>query len=88
MLHLEAMRFRAAMVSIITVGVLAASAQAAEACTGDTWYGTGNASAATSGSWETASDWSAGVPGNSTVVCITVPGSYEVTLAPDRRGVW
>ncbi len=84
MLHLEAMRFRTAMVSIITVGVLAASAQAAEACTGDTWYGTGNASAATSGSWETASDWSTGsVPGNSTAVCITVPGNYEVTLAPE-----
>ncbi len=34
--------------------------------------------------WSDAADWTAGVPGEGapTAVCITVPGTYTVTLAP------
>jgi hypothetical protein len=77
-------RFRATIVATLTVCFLAASAQAAQACTA-TWYGPGgNSSAATTGSWETASNWSAdAVPGSTDDVCITLPGTYTVTLAPE-----
>jgi hypothetical protein len=35
-----------------------------------------------SGAWSSAGNWTAGVPDSSSDVCITVPGTYTVTLAP------
>jgi hypothetical protein len=50
---------------------------AAPACT-DSWR------APVSGGWSVAGNWSAGVPGEAGPVaaCITIPGTYTVTLAP------
>ena len=46
------------------------------ACT-DSWK------TATSGNWDTPTNWSTGaVPGSSDVACITVPGTYTVTYQP------
>jgi len=45
----------------------------ASACT-DSWK------SAVSGSWATASDWSTGVPVSTDDVCITVAGTYTVTV--------
>jgi uncharacterized repeat protein (TIGR01451 family) len=55
-----------------------AAAQTLPACT-DSW------AAAVSGAWDDASMWTAGVPGGDAVSCITVAGTYTVTL-PD--GDW
>jgi hypothetical protein len=56
----------------------------AQAAGCDTWYGAGgNSSQAKSGEWGTASNWSTGeAPTPSVPACITVPGTYTVTLAP------
>ena len=37
---------------------------------------------AASGAWSVAANWTTGVPGGTSDVCITVPGTYTVTLAP------
>jgi hypothetical protein len=37
---------------------------------------------AVSGAWSAAANWTAGVPVGASDVCITVPGTYTVTLAP------
>ncbi len=37
---------------------------------------------AVSGAWSVPGDWTAGVPATNSDVCITVPGTYTVTLAP------
>lgn len=56
--------------------VAGASARKQGGCT-DSW------AAASSGSWGTASAWSAGrVPTSTDDVCITLPGTYTVTIAP------
>jgi hypothetical protein len=56
--------------------VAGASARTQSGCT-DSW------AAASSGSWGTASAWSAGrVPTTTDNVCITLPGTYTVTIAP------
>jgi hypothetical protein len=69
-------RTRLALVCLLTLGALTASvANAQAAC--DTWK------AATSGKWGEASNWSTGkVPGNADEACITLSGTYTVTLEP------
>ena len=63
---------------VCAAGVLAAFVPAsalAASCT-DSW------ASPVSGEWKTASNWSTGkVPGSIDEVCITVPGTYTVTLA-------
>jgi hypothetical protein len=82
---MTARRF-ALSLTVSLAALLFSSAGAAQAagCTGDTWYGpAGNSSQATSGEWGTASNWSAGeAPTPSVPACITVPGTYTVTLQP------
>jgi hypothetical protein len=70
-------------VSLVALLCFAGVAQAA-GCTGDTWYGPHNGvpTEGTSGAWGDASDWSAGVPSGNTQVCITLPGTYTVSLKP------
>jgi collagen type VII alpha len=87
-------RKRLVVLGVVMCGALCLSvagaplASAGTACVGDTWYGPGgSASLATSGNWLTASNWSTGVlPGNSDVACITVPGTYTVTVQPTDIG--
>jgi len=80
----------------LSVGVLAVSAVAAGslAFVGSAVVAPGVASAAppactdswktaTSGNWDTATNWSTGVvPGSSDVACITIAGTYTVTYQP------
>jgi hypothetical protein len=75
-----------AVLGLSTASAPLASAQTG--CVGDTWYGPGgSASLAKSGNWLTASNWSTGVlPGNSDAACITVPGTYTVTVQPTDIG--
>lgn len=72
---------RAMVVCILAVGCLGPAVASAAACT-DTWYGPGgSATTATSGTWGTPGNWSNGaVPTTSDAVCITVPGTYTVTV--------
>jgi hypothetical protein len=66
---------RSLLVCILTLGALTASVASAQAC--DTWK------SAVSGSWGTPTDWSSGeVPSNTEEACITLPGTYTVTLEP------
>lgn len=68
-------RTRTLLVCILTLGALTASVASAQAC--DNWTNTSG------GSWGTAADWSSGeVPGNTEEACITLPGTYTVTLEP------
>jgi fibronectin-binding autotransporter adhesin len=63
---------------VIGSAVVASSPASATppACT-DSWK------TATSGNWDTATNWSTGVvPGSSDTACITVPGTYTVTYQP------
>src|SRR5581483_6073593 len=54
----------------------AASVTSSRLCT-DTWKG------AVSGAWGVSANWSDGkIPAATDGVCITVPGTYTVTLAP------
>ena len=67
-----------AALATLGLGVFANLAAGQPACT-DTW------TAAVSGSWSTAADWTTSsdthaVPTASDVVCITTPGTYTVTL--------
>ena len=63
-------------VAIPAAGAQTSSGPHAAACT-DSWK------AAVSGLWGVPSNWSTGqIPGNSDQVCITLPGTYTVTLAP------
>ena len=57
---------------------------AAHAAGCDYWYGPhGNSSEAKSGEWGTGSNWSTKeVPRSADQACITVPGTYTVTLTP------
>jgi hypothetical protein len=55
--------------------VVPAGAAPSASCT-DSWK------AATSGVWGLAANWTNGIPTNTDSVCITLPGSYTVTLAP------
>ena len=77
---------RFALLLTISLLTLLGSTAAAQAtgCSGDTWYGPGgNSSEATSGEWGDKTNWSTGaVPVGQTQVCITVPGTYTVTLIP------
>jgi hypothetical protein len=69
-------RTRSLLVSVLTLGALAASVASAQACT-DEWTNTSG------GSWGTASNWSKdAVPGNMDEACITHAGTYTVTLEP------
>jgi hypothetical protein len=69
-------RTRTLIASLVVVAFLASfAANAAAAC--DSWTN------AAGGSWATASNWSTGVvPSTTDDVCITLPGTYTVTLAP------
>src|ERR1019366_2952177 len=66
------------MASASVASASVASASVASATCADSWR------APVSGAWSDAADWTAGVPGEGapTAVCITVPGTYTVTLAP------
>jgi len=75
-------RTRSLLVCILTLGALTASVASAQAC--NTWK------SAVSGSWGTATDWSSGtVPGSNAgeEACITLSGTYTVTLEPYEDGV-
>ena len=74
---------RSLLVCILTLGALAASVASAQAAC-DNWK------SAVSGSWGTATDWSSGtVPGSNAgeEACITLSGTYTVTLEPYEDGV-
>jgi len=65
---------------VLTVAVVAAlpalpASAAAPTCT-DTW----NVTTSGTYSWGTSADWSNGLPGASSIVCITKPGKYTVQL--------
>jgi hypothetical protein len=69
-------RTRLVLVCLLTLSALTASVASAQAAC-DTWK------AATSGKWGEASNWSTGkVPGNADEACITLSGTYTVTLEP------
>ncbi len=77
-------RCRPLLLGALLLGVVAIPAAAAQTparshgagCT-DTWK------AAVSGLWGVPANWSTGqIPGNTDDVCITLPGTYTVTLAP------
>ncbi len=69
-------RTRSLLVCILALGALAVWVASAQACT-DEWTNTSG------GSWGTASNWSKdAVPGNTDEVCVTVAGTYTVTLEP------
>ena len=68
---------------VTTLGIPAVPAMAATLVNGlptpscnDSWK------SAVSGAWSGGANWTAGVPANTSDVCITVPGTYTVTLAP------
>jgi hypothetical protein len=63
-------------VAVPTVPTVASASASSSPC--DSWR------APISGSWSNAANWTGGVPGDgaATAVCITVPGTYTVTLAP------
>ena len=68
-----------AMATAVTLGgasalVVALPTAASAAVCSTSW------SSAVSGSWTDASKWSAGVPGGASDACITVNGTYTVTL--------
>jgi len=72
---------------VTTFGIPAVPATAATLVNGvptpsctDTWK------SAVSGPWSGAANWTAGVPAGTSDVCITVPGTYTVTLAPWSAG--
>jgi len=77
-----------ATVALSTSAIQIAATGIAHAAGCDTWYGPGGGSSnATSGIWGVPSNWSTGsIPGGSDDVCITVPGTYTVTLAPWSLG--
>lgn len=77
-------RTRSLLICILTFGALAVSVTSAQAAGCDTWYGpSGSSSTATTGAWSVATNWSTGaIPLTADDVCITVPGTYTVTLAP------
>lgn len=68
----------------LSLAALLFSTAAAQAVVCDTWYGPGgNSSEAKSGEWGEKSNWSTDtVPEGQTQVCVTVPGTYTVTLVP------
>ncbi len=73
------------VVTTFAVPVLPATATAltksvvATSCN-DSWK------SAVSGAWSEGANWTAGVPAGTSDVCITVPGTYTVTLAPWSAG--
>ncbi|HEY1478888.1 MAG TPA: hypothetical protein VGF46_02615 [Gaiellales bacterium] len=68
-------RARALIVTLSLLALLAAQvANAAAAC--DSWTN------AAGGSWATPGNWSAGLPTTTSDVCITLAGTYSVTLTP------
>jgi hypothetical protein len=78
-------RCRLLLIGALTLGTVfvpaattTASASSSRPACADSWR------APVSGLWSDAADWTAGVPGDSApvAVCITVPGTYTVTLAP------
>jgi hypothetical protein len=69
------MRFRPLITCLLTLATLATTAAAAQACD-ETWNN------ASGGSWNTAANWTpAAVPTAGQAVCITLPGTYTVTLS-------
>jgi hypothetical protein len=75
---------RFALSLTVSLATLLFSTAAAQAVVCDTWYGPGgNSSAAKSGEWGEKENWSLKkVPEASESVCITVPGTYTVSLKP------
>ena len=78
-------RYRLLLIGALAPGALfvptataMASARVASTACADSWK------AAVSGPWSDGGDWTAGVPGEGApvAVCITVAGTYTVTLAP------
>jgi hypothetical protein len=77
------MRFRRLITCLLTLAIFATTATAAQACD-ETWNN------ASGGSWNTATDWTPNaVPSSNQSVCITLSGTYTVTLpanGPDPFG--
>lgn len=74
---------RVALSLTLSLATLLLSTAAARAATCDTWYGPGGSSSeAKPGEWGVSTNWSEGIPTPHTPVCITVPGTYTVTLIP------
>jgi hypothetical protein len=75
-------------VALSSVDVQSATTAVAHAAGCDTWYGPGGGpSSATSGLWGAGTNWSTGViPSSPDDVCINLPGTYTVTLAPCSLG--
>lgn len=75
---------RLALSLTISLATLLGSTAAAQAAVCDTWHGPGgNSSEATSGEWGEKTSWSTGeVPSGQTEACITVPGTYTVSVKP------
>jgi hypothetical protein len=68
------MRSRRLITCLLTLAIFATTATAAQACD-ETWNN------ASGGSWNTATNWTPnGVPAPGQAVCITLPGTYTVTL--------
>lgn len=68
------MRSRRLITGLLTLAVFATTATAAQACD-ETWNN------ASGGSWNTPTDWTPNaVPVTGQAVCITLPGTYTVTL--------
>jgi fibronectin-binding autotransporter adhesin len=69
------MRLRPFITCLLTLATLATTAAAAQACD-ETWNN------ASGGSWTTPTNWTPnGVPAGGQAVCITLPGTYTVTLS-------
>jgi hypothetical protein len=64
MMRLRAVWAAICLIGLLAVGGAAASSAAAESLCTDTWTGPAE------GSWETASNWSAGIPTSSSVACL------------------
>ncbi|MGA7705579.1 MAG: hypothetical protein WB998_11865 [Solirubrobacteraceae bacterium] len=75
---------RLALSLTLSLATLLFSTAAAQAVVCDTWYGVGgNSTEAKSGEWGEKENWSLKkVPEASESVCITVPGTYTVSLKP------
>jgi len=71
-------RTRSLLISLLTLGCLAASAVSAQAACNKEWTGG-------SGNWEEAGHWipSGGAPSSSESACITAPGIYTVAITTD-----
>jgi hypothetical protein len=81
-------RSRSLLIGALLLGALAIPATGAQAATSPHAVGcTDSWKAPVSGVWGAGSNWSTGqIPGGTDDVCITLPGTYTVTIAPWSLG--